>query len=90
MERRSGDEKGVYHQIRVNMEKPSRSGEFDLRNLIPAFAQRHFQSFQMRAVAGFAFDVSDQALGGQCGENPLVIDFDDIDALFGEDPHDME
>ena len=36
----------------------------------------------MRAIARFAFNIGDQPLGRQGREDPLVIDFDDIDLLF--------
>jgi hypothetical protein len=33
------------------------------------------------AVLGFAFDIGNQALGRQVSENPLLIDFDNIDFM---------
>ena len=44
----------------------------------------------MGGVAGFAFHVERQPLGGQIGEDALMRQFQYVDRLFVEDAGDME
>ena len=71
--------------IRAALFMPVRPAHFVIGRL-----QRGDQPVEMVAVARLAFDVGDQALGRQRGEHALVIDFDDVDALFVEDARDVE
>ena len=64
--------------------------ELHLLNCVARTAKPRYQPLQLFCIARFAFDVGYQALGRQCRENALVIDLDNIDIMFVEQPHDLE
>ena len=66
------------------------SGQFGHFDYISLVAQRVHEPVDLFTVARLAFDFRRQAFGRQCGENALVIDFDDVDVVFVELAHDLE
>jgi hypothetical protein len=60
------------------------SAELHQLHRITIGAQVLYQPFDLLGIAGLAFDIGDQALGWQRGEDALVINLDDIDVVIVE------
>jgi hypothetical protein len=78
-------EKGIYQQSANNRCLISNSSiQLNPLNLISSGPHAIDQPLKLLGIACFAFNIGDQSLGGQCRENPLMVDFNDIDVMIIE------
>jgi hypothetical protein len=73
-------EKGIYRQVRLKFV----SIRFNKARIIAAFGKRSQQRLKMGAIAQFTFNIRNQTLSWQIGEDALVVNFQHIGIQLGE------